>query len=111
MLFVMAMMTIRAIPQRTSQLEQSINMNENERCNRQRDRGGNPTRRRASNMLPAPVRDQFKKLAKRDQPQDIAEQNEEEHRPEERHEPIGVFLQGRTKDFDTQEFEDRFKEV
>ena len=50
-------------------------------------------------------------LADRDLPEQVAEEDEEEQRPEERDEAVGVLLEGRAEDLDAQELQDRLEEV
>ena len=50
-------------------------------------------------------------LADRDLPEQVAEEDEEEQRPEERDEAVGVLLERRAEDLDAQELEDRLEEV
>ena len=54
---------------------------------------------------------QFEERGKRNAAQHVAEENEKEERPKKRHEPIGVLLQRRAKNFNPQKLQDRFEEV
>src|SRR4051794_8759541 len=110
MLFMMPMMTVSSVHQRTGNLNDPIQMNEQKRADRQGEGGRDRAGRRASDVRLV-TRDKRDEFANRKLAQQIAEQDVKEKRPEIREEPIGVFLQRRAEYFDAKEFQYRFEEV
>src|SRR4051812_37396634 len=111
-LFVMAVMAVGSVNQRSRHLKDAANVDEKERRDGQR-----ASRRDGSRCGGADVRfmlaalQERQDLAQRNLAEQVAEEDEEEQRPEERDEAVGMLLERGAEYFDTQEFEDRFEEV
>src|SRR3954451_3516740 len=98
MLFMMPMMTVSSVHQRTGDLNDYVQMNEQKRADRQGERGRDCAGRRAS-YVRFVTRDKRDKFANRKLSEQIAEKNVEEQCPEIREEPSGAFLQRRPENF------------
>src|SRR6266496_5043350 len=110
MFLVMTMVPVGAIDEGLENLEDAVEVDEEERANRQRAGGGHGPGRGAAEVRRFARRERDD-LAEGDLPEQVAEEDEEKERPEKRHEAIGVFLERRADHFDAKEFENRLEEV
>src|SRR5262245_37675188 len=110
MFFMMSVMTVSSVHQRTRHLHDSVEMNENKRANRER---AGRCQRAGCGSTPMRffTRDQSDEFADRKLAEQVAEEDEKKERPEKRQKAIGVLLESRAEDFNPQKFQDRFEKV
>jgi hypothetical protein len=109
MLFVVTVMSVGAVDQSARDLRNPADVNEEERTNRQA--AGNDRRAgRGSPPVRWLVREKRNGFADGNLAEQVAKENEEERRPQERDEAVRVLLQRRTEYFDAKKFQDGFEE-
>src|SRR5258706_10812843 len=103
MLFMMAVMAVGAADEGTRDLHHAADVNRKKGAHCQCCRRGHRACGRSSPMRWLAV-ERGDHLSKRNLSQQVAEEDEEEQRPQERHEAVGVFLERRTEDLNAEEF-------
>jgi hypothetical protein len=108
---IVPVLAVRAVHQLPGDLIDPLSVDKEKRTDRQRRRGRDAARCCPAQIQHMAAREQRENRHQRNAPQQIAEEDEEEHRPEKRDESIGVFFECRAENFHSQKFEDRFEEV
>src|SRR5438046_2460769 len=111
MLLVMRVMAVRSVHQRSSELKDAAEVDEKECTERQRTGGCDGACRCPAKVRLVPASCQGEDFGDGKLSQQVAEEDEEKERPQERNESVGVLLQRRTENFNPQKLENRFEKV
>ncbi len=111
MLVVMPMLAVGSLHQGPGDGVDPVEMDEEESAQCERCGGVDRSRRGAAEVFHVAEGDQLEEFRERYASEDIAEPDEEENRPKERHEFVRVLLEGGAEDLDAHEFQDRFEEI